>query len=823
LVEELIKLRAPIIDRFLDRLVLALALVFSLMAGSAAAAHWEEALLFFNQVPFGIKDPVFSLDLSFFVFRLPFLRFIWSSLFSALVVSAVAAIALHVIDGAIGISMGRPSFADHVKAHISSMAAAACLMFAAGFRLLQYGLLYSTRGTAYGASYTDIHAELPVFGILAVVSLITAVLFLINIKIKGWKLPIIAGVFLGSALILVGGVYPVIIQQYKVSPNEIAVEKPYIKRSIAFTRSAYGLNAIDARPYAADKELTAEVLDKNKATVENIRLWDWRPLLKTFNQLQAFRLYYDFHDVDIDRYELDGKYTQVTLAAREINTAQLPETAKTWVNQHQVYTHGYGIVMNPVNKITSEGLPELVIKDIPPSADVLKIDEPRIYYGEKTDDYVLVNTETREFDYPQGDANQYTKYSGDSGVSIGGIVNKLMFAMRFGSLRLLLSSALTQDTKVLFHRNIGDRVDTIAPFLAYDGDPYLVAAPDKAGKTRLFWIYDAYTMTDMYPYSKPFDDAGDNYIRNSVKVVIDAYNGSTDYYLVDKDDPVAEAYGKAFPGFFKDGAELPAELRKHLRYPEDLFNVQAYMFATYHMTDPQVFYNKEDMWEVAKENVEGTQQPIDPYYMIMQLGGEKTEHFRLITPFTPANKNNMIAWLSADCDGTDYGKLVVYKFSKETLVFGPTQVEARIDQDPTISQFLTLVSQRGSSVTRGPLLVIPLDGSLIYVQPLYIQAEHGELPELKRVFVAYGDKVIMAVDLTQALEAIFGISDLPPEAGQTETGTETAAAGSAQLIKQALEHYDKAIAAQKTGDWTTYGQELKAMEDILRQLEALSP
>jgi hypothetical protein len=479
--------------------------------------------------------------------------------------------------------------------------------------------------------------------------------------------------------------------------------------------------------------------------------------------------------------------------------------------------------MNPVNKITSEGLPELVIKDIPPSADVLKIDEPRIYYGEKTDDYVLVNTETREFDYPQGDANQYTKYSGDSGVSIGGIVNKLMFAMRFGSLRLLLSSALTQDTKVLFHRNIGDRVDTIAPFLAYDGDPYLVAAPDKAGKTRLFWIYDAYTMTDMYPYSKPFDDAGDNYIRNSVKVVIDAYNGSTDYYLVDKDDPVAEAYGKAFPGFFKDGAELPAELRKHLRYPEDLFNVQAYMFATYHMTDPQVFYNKEDMWEVAKENVEGTQQPIDPYYMIMQLGGEKTEHFRLITPFTPANKNNMIAWLSADCDGTDYGKLVVYKFSKETLVFGPTQVEARIDQDPTISQFLTLVSQRGSSVTRGPLLVIPLDGSLIYVQPLYIQAEHGELPELKGVFVAYGDKVIMAVDLTQALEAIFGISDLPPEAGQTETGTETAAAGSAQLIKQALEHYDKAIAAQKTGDWTTYGQELKAMEDILRQLEALSP
>lgn len=816
--EGILKLKVPLIDRLIDRVLLALAVIFSIFAGSAASNRWEEALLFINTTAFGVKDPIFNMDLSFFVFQLPVYRFIWGFLFTTIVISAVFAMAVHVVDGAIQFVPGGQKFAEHVKAHISSLAAVVCVMFALGFRLLQYGLLYSSRGVAFGASYTDVHAELPVFGILMVVSLVTAALFLFNIRVKGWRLPIIAVALLGGALVLVGGIYPAIVQQYKVSPNEIAVEKPYIKRNIEFTRKAYGLDKVESKEYKADQELTAQSLETDKGTVENIRLWDWRPLTKTFNQLQAIRLYYDFADVDIDRYSLKGKYTQVTVAARELNADQLPDTAKTWVNQHLVYTHGYGIVMNPVNKITAEGLPELIVKDIPPVSDVLKLDVPQIYFGEKTNDFVLVGTDTNEFDYPKGDKNQYSKFTADAGVSIGGIFNKLMFAARFGSLKLLLSSTLTADSKVLFHRNISERVNEIAPFLQYDRDPYVVAARDGSGKTGLYWIYDAYTMTSMYPYSKPYAADGSNYIRNSVKVVISAYDGTTDFYLVDDKDPIAKAYSKMFPGLLKPGSEMPAELKKHRRYPEDLFNIQAYMYTTYHMLDPQVFYNKEDMWQIANEMGAGTAAPMDPYYMIMKLPGEKTTDFRLITPFTPANKNNMVGWLSADCDGADYGRLIVYKFSKDKLIFGPMQIEARINQDPTISQFLTLVSQRGSTISKGPLLVIPLAGSLIYVQPLYIQAEQGELPELKRVFVSYGEKVFMEPTLEAALQRLFG-APVPAVAPQTP-GQPVVTQTAADLINQSLEHYNKAIEAQKAGDWATYGTEIKALEDTLNKLKA---
>lgn len=815
--EGLLKLKVPLIDRLIDRVLLGLTVLFSLAAGSAAANRWESVLLFINSVSFGVKDPIFNLDLSFFVFQLSVYRFVWGFLFVTVVLSAVFAMAVHVIDGAIQFSPGGQKFADHVKAHISSLAAVICVMFAAGFRLLQYGLLFSSRGVAFGASYTDVHAELPVFGILMVVSLVTAGIFLFNIRVKGWRLPIVAVALLGGALVLVGGIYPAIIQQYKVSPNEIAVEKPYIKRNIEYTRKAYGLDKVDSKEYKADKGLTAQSLETDKATIDNIRLWDWKPLTKTFNQLQAIRLYYDFADVDVDRYSLNGKYTQVTVAARELNADQLPETAKTWVNQHLVYTHGYGIVMNPVNKITAEGLPELVIKDIPPVSNVLRLDVPQIYFGEKTNDFVLVGTNTNEFDYPKGDKNQYSKFSADEGVSIGGFFDKLMFAARFGSLKLLLSSTLTKDSKVLFHRNIGERVNEIAPFLQYDRDPYIVAAKGKGGKNRLFWIYDAYTMTKMYPYSKPYAADGSNYIRNSIKVVIDAYDGTTDFYLVDDQDPLAKAYGKMFPGLLKPESSMTADLKKHLRYPEDLFNIQAHMYSTYHMLDPQVFYNKEDMWQIANEMGVGSAAPMAPYYMIMKLPEEKTTDFRLITPYTPANKNNMVAWLSADCDGADYGRLVVYKFSKDKLIFGPMQIEARINQDPTISQFLTLVSQRGSTISKGPLLVIPLAGSLIYVQPLYIQAEQGELPELKRVFVSYGDKVFMESTLEGALQKVFGA---PAAATPAQPEGQPVVSGSAaDLINQAIDHYDKAVAAQKAGDWATYGTELKALEDSLNKLK----
>ncbi|MFA5866691.1 MAG: UPF0182 family protein [Actinomycetota bacterium] len=818
-----IQLKGVFLEQYLNRILLAIAAVLSFIAASSASGVWERWLLFLNATPFGTVDPIFGNDISFYVFKLPFWQFLWGFFFAALVVSAIFAMAVHVLDGGIRVVPGEQKFADHVKAHISILAAALSVMLALGFRLLQYGLLYSDRGVAFGASYTDVHAELPVFSIMIVVSLVTAALFLVNIRVKGWKLPLAGLAILVVSLVVFAGVYPAFVQQYRVSPNEIAVENPYIKRNIEFTRKAYGLENVKSRPYSADTPMTAQLLEENKATVQNIRLWDWRPLTKTFNQLQAIRLYYDFADVDIDRYTLDGAYTQTTLAAREMNIDQLPETAKTWVNQHMVYTHGYGIVMNPVNKVTAEGLPDLVVKDIPPSSKVLKIDRPEIYYGEKTNDYVLINTNTNEFDYPKGDKNQYTKYKGTGGVPVGSFFNKLMYAWRFASLKLLVSSTLTADSKVLFNRNITTRTDTLAPFLYYDKDPYIVAAPDGKGKNRLFWIYDAYTVSDMYPYSTPYSDGGRwNYIRNSVKVVIDAYNGTTDFYIVDKKDPVIKTYAKIFPTLFKT-KEMPAALKKHWRYPENLFNVQAYMYATYHMLDPQVFYNKEDMWQVAKETFQGGAQQMDPYYMIMRLPGDKREDFMLITPFTPAKKNNMVAWLSANCDSPTYGELVVYKFSKDKLVFGPMQIEARINQDPAISQFLTLVSQRGSTISKGPLLVIPLAGSLLYVQPLYIQAEQGELPELKRVFVSYSDKVVMEASLPDALARLFGA----PTGTQVESPAAGAATGAAAtaspqvkaLIAEALDHYNRAIEAQKAGDWTTYGTELQALRGTLIQLQ----
>ncbi len=822
----IMQLKGIFLEQYLDRILLAVAAVLSFIAGSAMAEAWERWLLFLNATPFGTVDPIFGIDISFYVFKLPFWQSLWAFFFVTLLVSAVFAMVVHLLDGGIRIVPGEQKFADHVKAHISILAAAISLMLVPLFRLLQYGLLYSDRGVAFGASYTDVHAELPVFSIMMVVSLVTAALFLVNISVKGWKLPLAGLAILVVSLIIFAGIYPAFVQQYRVSPNEIAMEKPYITRNISFTRKAYDLENVKSRPYPADVPMTAQLLEENKATVQNIRLWDWRPLTKSFNQLQAIRLYYDFADVDIDRYTFNGAYTQMTLAAREMNIDQLPDTAKTWVNQHMVYTHGYGIVMNPVNKVTPEGLPELIVKDIPPSSKALKIDRPEIYFGEKTNDYVLVNTDTNEFDYPKGDKNQYTKYKGTGGVPVGSIFNKLMYAWRFASLKLLVSSTLTADSKVLFNRNITTRTETLAPFLYYDSDPYIVTAPDGQGKNRLFWIYDAYTVSDMYPYSTPYSDGGRwNYIRNSVKVVIDAYNGTTEYYIVDKEDPVIKTYAKIFPTLFKKG-EMPAALKKHWRYPENLFNIQAYMYATYHMLDPQVFYNKEDMWQVAKETISGGAQAMDPYYMIMKLPGDKREDFMLITPFTPANKNNMVAWLSANCDGSTYGEMVVYKFSKDKLVFGPMQIEARINQDPTISQFLTLVSQRGSTVSKGPLLVIPLAGSLLYVQPLYIQAEQGELPELKRVFVSYGDQVVMEATLSDALARLFGASvaarEAPSATGAAAGETGQAAATSPQvkaLIAEALDHYNRAIEAQKAGDWATYGTELQALQDTLNKLQ----
>lgn len=814
----LIKMKNPVVDKYLNRILLIVSLVLGGIAGLASSSYWDVFLKFFNATPFNIMDPVFSIDVSFYAFKLPVYSFLWGFFFIALLIALFVSVMIHVIDGAIMVTRGAQKFAPHVKAHISILGGLIFLLVAAGFRLLSYGLLYSTRGVVVGASYTDVHAQLPAYQILAVIATITAILMLLNTYFKGWALPAIGTAILVFGLVVIAGVYPAAIQAYRVSPNEIVKEKPYIKRNIEFTRKAYGLDKIETKQFAAAGTLDMLKVAENDATVKNIRLWDWRPVLKTYNQLQAIRLYYDFADVDIDRYDLGGRYQQYNLAPRELSIDQLPETAQTWINEHLVFTHGYGLVMSTVTGISAEGLPLLTVKDIPPKSDVLKIDRPEIYFGERTNDYAVVKTKTKEFDYPKGDQNAYAIYEGTGGVPVSSYLLKAMFAVRFSSLRFLLSDSITTDSRALFHRNITDRLETIAPFLGYDTDPYLVVARDEKGKTRLFWIIDAYTQTDMYPYSKPYGTNGNNYIRNSVKVVIDAYNGTTTFYAIDKKDPVLKTYSKMFPGLFTSFGKMPGDLKKHLRYPEDLFKIQAYMHSTYHMSEPQVFYNKEDMWEVAKETYAGGAQPMDPYYMIMKLPGGENEEFLLIEPFTPANKNNMISWLAARCDGEQYGSLLVYQFPKDKLVFGPMQIEARINQDPNISQFLTLVSQRGSVISKGPLLVIPIDDALLYVQPLYIQAEQGELPELKRIFVSYGNQVAMEETLEAALAKLFGTA--PPAATTpSTTGGAQPPTNNKALIDQAVEHYNKAVQYQKEGNWAAYGDELNKLQEVLSQLQ----
>ncbi|MFH0966125.1 MAG: UPF0182 family protein, partial [Methanobacteriota archaeon] len=560
----------------------------------------------------------------------------------------------------------------------------------------------------------------------------------------------------------------------------------------------------DAREFPVSYNLTSADIQKNSATIANIRLWDWRPMTTTLEQLQLFRTYYVFHDVDVDRYRLNGTYKQVLISAREMNTNNLPSQAQTWVNQHLVYTHGYGAVMSPVDKVTANGLPEFYVKDIPPTSPYLTLDQPRIYYGEGNNPYIITNSETDEFDYPSGNENIYTVYDKTGGVLLSGL-SKLVYAINFGSVELLVSGSLTPESRLHLHRNILDRVKTIAPFLTYDSDPYVVIA-----NGRLNWIIDAYTTSDRYPYSEstlPPDQSGRpvNYIRNSVKVVVDAYTGDIGYYVVDQSDPMINTYEKIFPGLFRQVDQMPGELRGHLRYPHGFFQVQAEMYATYHMKDPRVFYNREDAWVIPDEVYRGSRQRIEPYYVIMKLPGEKKEEFILMMPFTPRDKQNLIGWMAARCDPDDYGKLIVYQFSKQELTYGPMQIEARIDQNPEISQSITLWSQAGSSVVRGNTLIIPIENSLLYVEPLYLEAtEKGTLPQLQRVIVSYSDRLTMQPTLAGAMNVIFG-GEQPVVSDKGETVP--AAPDNTGILGQVAGLYTRAqeaLSLGKLGDYQQY-------------------
>jgi uncharacterized membrane protein (UPF0182 family) len=624
------------------------------------------------------------------------------------------------------------------------------------------------------------------------------------------------GLWIGAAILL-GSIYPAIVQKFVVEPSELGRETPYIERNINFTRLAFGLDKIEERDLPVELAPSEQDLAKNSATMNNIRLWDYRPLKDTYNQIQSIRLYYDFTDIDVDRYRIDGSYRQVLLGAREISPEKLASEAQTWINQRLQFTHGYGVALSPVNEISEEGLPNLWVKDVPPIGKI-EIERPEIYYGEKTNNYVIVNTKAEEFDYPKGDINVYARYAGESGINLDSFIRRLVYAWEFGDINILISGELTPESSLLYRRNIQQRVWHLAPFLMLDRDPYIVIADGK-----LFWIQDAYTVSGRHPYSQP-TPRGINYIRNSVKVVISAYDGSVTFYLVDPEDTLASTYAAIFPALFTPLEEMPPSLRAHLRYPEDLFQIQVGRYQTYHMQDPRVFYNKEDLWTIPTETYADAERPVEPYYVIMMLPGEEQEEFLLMLPFTPTQKDNMITWLAARSDGDKYGKLIAYNFPKDKLVYGPRQIEARIDQDPTISSQLTLWGQKGSQVIRGNLLVIPIEKSVLYVEPIYLQAERGQLPELKRVIVASGNRIVMEPTLAQSLSAIYaGLPpEPPPEGPLPPSPPPEAPAGLAELAQLAQEHYVKAQEYLKAGDWASWGEELKKMEEALNRLAELA-
>jgi uncharacterized protein len=813
--EEAIELPQPeLIDPLLKRLLLPVAILLGILAAPQAAGQWEPWLRFFHALPFGVDDPVYGRDIGFYVFRLPALQSLYNWLIFTLGLVFVATAFTHLLYRGVQYTQSGLFFSRRARTHLLVLLAIVLVVKAAGYHLDTFELLFSPRGAAFGASYADIYANLPALRILTLLTLLGAALCGVQVYRPGFAY-VLSGV---GALILVHLVglvlYPAFLQRFRVVPNEIAAERLFIERNIEFTRKAYGLDKVESKDFPAEEELKRGDLRRNEATIKNIRLWEHRPLLATYGQLQEIRTYYKFVDVDNDRYMIDGSYRQVMLSARELSPQHLP--SRIWINEHLTYTHGYGVVLGPVNQVTREGLPEFFIKDIPPVAlGPVKVSRPEIYYGELANDYVFVKTRAQELDYPAGDQNIYTDYEGKGGVSVGSLWRKLVFSARFGTLRIALSNDITAESRILYHRQIQERVKKIAPFITYDRDPYLVISSGG----RLVWIIDGYTTTDRYPYSEPTPRIG-NYIRNSVKVVVDAHEGSVDFYLSDPDDPIIQAYGAAFPGLLKPLAAMPEDLRAHIRYPQDLFVVQARQYATYHMQDPQVFYNKEDLLSIPRKTVNGQDIETEPYYTIMRLPGEAKEEFVLLLPFTPNKRDNMRAWLAARSDAPHYGKLIVLDFPKAKLVYGPKQIDARIDQDAFISQQLSLWSQRGSQVIRGSLLAIPIEKSLLYVQPLYLAAEKGSLPELKRVITAFGNRIAMEETLEQALERIFGdgAARAAPAAPQSAQLLGPAT-GEKNLPRRALEHYRRSQELLRDGNWAGFGEELKRLEAVLKELQ----
>ncbi|WP_052055650.1 UPF0182 family protein [Myxosarcina sp. GI1] len=797
----------------------AIAGLISIVFGFIWAGNWTLLLKFFKPTLLGVLDPQFNRDISFYIFRFPIWQLLETWLLGLFGCGLAICFLVYLLS-ANSLSEGKfPGFSRPQMRHLSFLAAGLMLSLAVHHWLGRYRLLYASRGVVYGAGYTDIKIQLPVENILTLVSLAIAIWFLIK-AFTGYSLPkilkqrfskiILIAIPLATYLLilLIGNLGSEVVQRLAVQPNELDAERPYIERSIALTRQGFNLDAIEARTFNPQGDLTARDIAENDLTIENIRLWDTRPILQTNRQLQRIRPYYQFPDADIDRYLLDERNVetgevvnnykqQVIIAARELDYETVPDRAKTWVNQHLVYTHGYGFTLSPVNEVDDGGLPFYFVRDIGAGTEEegdlsvsnkaieqnIPIGKPRIYYGELTNPYIMTSTQVRELDYPSGEDNVYNTYDGKGGIALNNYGRRILFSQYLRDWQMLFTRNFTSQTRLLFRRNIKQRVKAIAPFLNFDRDPYLVVAEtsnpeDKSEANYLYWIIDAYTTSDRYPYSDPGKN-NFNYIRNSVKIVVDAYNGNVDFYIAEPSDPIIQTWDRVFPQLFKPLSAMPADLRRHIRYPEDLFAIQSERLLTYHMLDPRVFYNREDQWQIPQE-IYGTEaQPINPYYLIMKLPTATNEEFILLHPYTPVSRPNLIAWLAARSDNANYGRLLLYQFPKQKLVYGPNQIEALINQDPVISQQISLWNREGSRVVQGNLLIIPIEQSLLYVEPLYLEAERNSLPILARVIVVYESQIVMAETLDSALDAIFTqgdsegaiirpLNDLTPDASELE-------------------------------------------------------
>ncbi len=805
-----------------------MSLVFAAAVAALAATEWRTVVQFLYRSPFGVTDPIFGRDVAYYVFTLPVIHGLIGYAMLALGLALIVATLVYTARNEINWEHGQPTVAPFAQVHLAVLGALLLVLYGLRMAFVDVpSLLQASHGLLRGASYTDVHLRVPLLRLMSAVAIGVAMLILR----AAWRGRLIrtAGISLTSYIAiwwLVLGLVPTMYQRLVVQPNELAREAPQILHHINGTRQAWGLDSVERRELTAAQRLTSRDIDANQATIANVRLWDREPLLQTFGQLQAIRTYYDFEAVDDDRYRIGGELRQVLLSARELNSTALP--TRSFINEHLTFTHGMGLTLGPSNQVTTEGLPVLWIKDLPPQSTVpIRVTRPQIYFGELSNDFVLAPTRQREFDYPagQGGAAIYSSYAGRAGVPLDSFLRRLLFALRFRSANVMLSRDLIPQSRAIFHRNIRERAELALPFLRFDRDPYMVVTDSG----HLKWILDAYTSTTRYPYAQRLPD-GTNYMRNSVKVVIDAYDGDVRAYLTDPRDPMIRTLSRIYPGLLRPLSELTADLRAHLRYPEDLFRAQTSMYATFHMTDPETFYHREDQWQIPVSQLSDEREGFIRH-IVMRLPGERDPEFILMRPFTPNQKDNLAAWMVARNDGAHYGKLIAYQFPRQSLVFGPTQIVNRINQDTEVSRQVSLWDQRGSEVIRGELLVIPIEASLLYVQPLYLRAQGGKIPELKRVIVAHESRVVMEETLEAGLQRLFGDSAAKPAiaaagpdvapAPVAVRAADSASTGANELIRQASQHFERARAAQRADDWTTYGAEMRKLGEVLQRLNAI--